>query len=159
MDAAIKTFVPNNRFIGILILAPIATSLAFLALAAVFSAIHPALAMLFPTAKDGLDEAIMVLPVGMFIVGISPIFGGLQYLLFGGAALWLYLQNYPIRYWACTLVLLAINAAVSGVIIQFGDSEFGHLCLVFGSFFAPVWGLVFTLLYKRSVAREAPKTI
>jgi hypothetical protein len=155
MDAAIKTFVPNNRFIGILILAPIATSLAFLALAAVYFAIQPTLVMVFPTAKDGLDESISVLPVGLFIVGLSPVFGGLQYLLFGGAALWVYLQNYPIRPWACALVLFAVNGAVTSVIFQFGYPEFGQFCLVFGSFFAPVWGVVFALLYGRSIAREA----
>ena len=155
MATGIRYSVPDNRFIGHLILTPILTSLVFFALGAMYWAIHPILVMLFPAAQDGLDEAIAILPILMFIAGISPILGAPQYLLFGGAALWLHLQTHPIRPWACAAILFVINCAVTSVIFLFGYTEFGPLCLMFGSFFAPLWGFVFALLYRRSVRREA----
>jgi hypothetical protein len=155
MATALKYSVPDNRFIGLLFLAPIATSLVIVALGAMYWAIHPILVMLFPTAKYGLDEAIAVLPIAMLVAGFSTILGAPQYLLFGGAALWLHLQTHPVRPWTCAVILLAINCTVTSVMFWFGYSEFGQLCLIFGSFFAPLWGFVFGLLYRRSIAREA----
>ena len=155
MTTFIKFTVPDNRFIGFLLLAPIATSLGLLALTFVFLAVQPTLVLLFPSAKEGLDEAVMVLPVMQFIAGMSPIFGGFQYLLFGGVALWIYEQNNPITLWACALLLFAVNGAVTAVIYLFVDQAFGVLCLMLGSFFAPLWGLVFALFYKRFTRQEA----
>ncbi|MVO15150.1 hypothetical protein [Parasedimentitalea huanghaiensis] len=155
MTTFIKFTVPDNRFFGFLLLAPIATSLSLLALTFVFLAVQPTLVLLFPSAKEGLDEAIMVLPVMQLIAGMSPIFGGLQYLLFGGVALWIYLQNNPVRPWACALLLFAVNGAVTAGIYLFVDQEFGVLCFTLGSFFAPVWGLVFALFYRRFTRQEA----
>ena len=141
---------PDNRFFGFLFLAPIATSLGLLALTLLFTGLHPTLVLLFPAAKDWLDELLLVLPVFQLIAGLSPLFGGLQYLIFGGTALWIYLQNNPTKPWACALLLFAVNCLVTAGIYLFGNPEFAMACLRMGSFFAPLWGVVFALFYRRT---------
>ncbi|NIZ62645.1 hypothetical protein DL239_16865 [Sedimentitalea sp. CY04] len=146
---------PDSRFILALIASPIITSLGLLALTVVFLALQPTLVLLLPAGKEGLDEAVLVLPVAQLIAGLSPVFGGLQYLFFGGVALWVYLQNNPARPLACALLMLAVNGLVTAGIYLLGHPEFGEFCLRLGSFFAPLWGLVFALLYDRSLKRAA----
>ena len=149
MTTISKYSVPDNKFFLALILSPIVTSLGLLVTTLVFLALQPTLVLLFPTAKDGLDEVILVLPVAQLVAGMSPVFGGLQYLIFGGVSLWIYLQNSPARPLACAFLMLAVNSLVTAGIYLLGHPEFGEFCLRLGSFFAPLWGLVFALLYRR----------
>ena len=144
--------VPDNRFFLALILSPILTSLGLLVVTLAFLALQPTLVLLFPTAKEGLDEVLLVLPVAQLVAGMSPVFGGLQYLVFGGVSLWIYLQNSPARPLACAILMLAVNGLVTVGIYLLGYPEFGEFCLRLGSFFAPLWGLVFALLYRKATS-------
>lgn len=86
-----------------------------------------------------------------FISAFSVIFGAIPYFVVGGPVLWLahqYRRPHPI---ASALLALAVNTAIfCGLELMafsfFTDAQF---FLAFGSFFAPLWGGTFALLYHR----------
>lgn len=125
-----KYNVRNISFIGALLLAPIQTALVGIVV--------------------GLPTENVIAYAALF----APFLGGLQYLIFGGIALWIYLHIAPPKPIACAVLLFAVNLGVCCAGILLGailprafPREFFEICLHFGSVFAPLWGFVFALLF------------
>lgn len=139
-----------KRFALCLFLAPVLVNMPLILLGSVGGMILTALETLLPEVGQSLTGAKVAAIVLAFVSGFAVFFGGGQYLLFGGVALWFLLAQLPLRLWICALALFVVNAVVAGLTFAVGDQQFARLCLYYGSFFAPLWGVAFAWLYKRA---------
>ena len=101
------------------------------------------------TLDTAAGSAIFILAIPVFAI----LFGGIQYLTFGGVAFWMALRRGRSTAFFGFLSNLASLPVVTILSMIFADNgeviALPIMCLFFGSVFAPLWGAIFGSLYRR----------
>jgi len=124
----------------------------------------PLVAMLVGFAL-GIISELLLWPFGLegsglligFISAFAVIFGFVPYFALGGPVLWFvhrHIRPHPIT---SALTALAVNTVtfVGLDLVNFGFFTDAQFFLSFGSFFAPLWGGTFAILYRRYTRKPA----
>lgn len=117
-------------------------------------------ALLVARSWPALEAALSLPFLFMMVASFAVVFGGIQFVLFGGLAMYFFLRHHPPNIFYAALIGFVVNLTVTGIAIAFsnpgfdrGASTYLSLCLYYGSVFAPIWSAVTMWLYRKSITR------
>ena len=118
-------------------------------------------ALLVARSWPALETALSLPFFFLMLAPFAIVFGGLQFVLFGGLAMYFFLRHHPPNIFYAALIGLVVNLSITGIAFAFTNPvldwdarSYLSLCLYFGSVFAPIWSAVAMWLYLKSTTQR-----